>query len=439
MKIDNINEMESATDTFDTKEVFEGETTRVLTKEELDKKKAQAENSNQKGSEFVRDVLNNKEFEKIAGDGKKATAQSNLNIEKTKAKTTGNPKIRVNKDTLEEVRKKFPHLTDAECIERLWSNYLVSSDDTIKVLQQAPIFNLKDKDKDIENLKKMIDIVIESVRRDAEIYALEMQTVVAKANIDYIEKSKKQVTNDYLKTRMALKSIQEIEDTKDKEIEELKQAHSKEIEGLKAELETANNSLVEKDKLVTLLEDKNTNLEQQQETLNEEIEQLKETYLGEINSLKETHVEEVEKLKSENKSLLDGASTSKAKLEELKNTVNELKEENIRLTANYKDALVSQKELELLNKEISSLKEENTELKAKTTNVEIDALKLEFANSQISSLVADKNNLVKDKEMLLEEKSNLQDELKALKKELEELKKSQEKKTKTKTTTKKEK
>ena len=428
--IDKIkNEKESIVDTFEVKEIFEGETMKPLTEEELDKKKSDVENSNEKASHFVQDILNNKEIAEIEEKSKKLRKESEVDIAKTKAKTTGNPKIRVNRDTLEEVRKKFPYLTDAECIERLWSNYILNASATIDVLQeQAPVFSLKDREKDIANLKRMVDIVVESVQRDAEMYALEMQNVIIKSNVDYIEKCKKQVTDDCLRTRIALKDVKEIEDAKDKEIEELKQAHSKEVEDVKAELETANNSLLEKDKLVTLLEDKNTNLEQQQETLNKEAEQLKET----LN-------DKIEKLKSENKLLTDGATASKTKLEELKNIVDELKEENIRLTANYKDALVSQKELELLNKKVSSLKEENAELKAKTTNVEIDGLKLEFANSQISSLVADKNNLVKDKEMLLEEKSNLQDELKALKKELEELKKSQEKKTKTKTTTKKEK
>lgn len=439
--IDKIkNEKESIVDTFEVKEIFEGETMKPLTEEELDKKKSDVENSNEKASQFVQDILNNKEIAEIEEKSKKLRKESEVDTAKTKAKTTGNPKIRVNRETLEEIREKFPHLTDAECIERIWTNYILNASATIDVLQeQAPVFNLKDREKDIANLKKMVDVVIESVQRDAEMYALEMQNVIIKSNIDYIEKCKKQVTDDCLRTRIALKDAKEIEDTKNKEIEELKQAHSKEIEGLKAELETANNSLVEKDKLVTLLEDKNTNLEQQQETINKEMEQLKETHLIEINSLKETHIEEVEKLKSENKLLIDGATASKTKLEEYKNTINELKEENARLTVNYKDALVSQKELDLLNKEVSSLKEENTQLKAKATNIEIDALKLEFANSQISSLVADKNNLVKDKEILLEEKSSLQDELKALKKELEELKKLQEKKTKTKTKTKTEK
>lgn len=442
MKTNNIdkikNEIESATDTFETREIFEGETVKPLTEEELDKKKSDIENSNEKASEFIKEVLNNEEVKVIEEKSKKLRKESELDTEKIKAKTTGNPKIRVNRETLEEIREKFPHLTDAECIERIWTNYILNASATIDVLQkQAPVFSLKDREKDIANLKRMVDVVVESVQRDAEMYALEMQNVIIKSNIEYIEKCKKQVTDDCLKTRIALKDIKEIEDAKDKEIEELKQVHFKEMEDVKVELETINNSLVEKNKLVALLEDKNANLEQQQETVNKEKEQLKETHLKEINSLEETLNNKIEKLKSENKLLVDGATVSKIKLEEYKNIVSELKEENTRLTVSYKDALVSQKELDLLNKEVSSLKEENAELKAKATNIEVDTLKLEFANSQISSLIADKDNLMKDKEMLLVEKSNLQDELKALKKELEELKKLQEKKTKAKTKTEK--
>ena len=399
---------------------------------ELDIAKAQAGASTEKASELLEEALVNTEMKEIVGKAEKEVLKGELQEAKAKSRTTGNPKIRVNKDTLEELREKFPNLTDAQCIDKIWKNYSETCNDVIESLQQTPAFEPKNREKDVENLKKMLDILIGSIQRDAEIYALEMKTSLTKANIDYIEKSKQQVTDDYLNTRRKLRAVVDIEDVKNKELEELKQQYFAEVEGLKTELETIYKKLDEKDKLVALLEEKNKTLEENSDKLNKENSKLKEVHLREIDALNKSREQEIsaieenlnfknDKLNSENKQLSDKVLQCENKLEELKATVTELKEENAELTAKHKDAVISEKQLKELKDEVAKLKKENKQLKDNEIKVEINTLKLEFANSQADMLRTDKENLMKDKEILLEEKSNLQNEVKVLKEELEKM------------------